>query len=260
MSEAEANGPAETQTTAPTASEAPAAAASESTATWVSGLQDEDNRAFVEKKQWKSLDDALKSQRELEGLLGKSVRLPGDNATAEDWAAFHAKMGRPEKPDGYELKLDPASVPEDFPYDAQSVGEFKNWAHEAGTSPRQTQVLHDKYVAFQAAQFKAAKEATAQQETAAHREIVEEWGDPSTPKYQENLTLAGRAINGLDPGLKDALVRGNVLSADGAIKNAVIARAMLKVGKELYQEGSPNAPGSPAASKTKDAADILYGS
>lgn len=254
---ANANGPVEAPTTAPTASDAPAAAAGGGSETWTSGLRDEDNRAFVEKKQWKSIDDALKSQRELETLLGKSIRLPGDNATADDWNAFYQKMGRPEKPDGYEIKLNPETVPENFPYDAKSATEFRNWAHEAGLNQRQTQALHDKYVGNQAGAYTATIEATAKKESAAHREIVEKWGDPSTPKYQENLTLAGRAIHEL--GLKDALVEGGIISADGAIKNAAIADAMLKVGKELYREGSATAPGSAKASN-KDAAEILYGS
>lgn len=225
--------------------------------TWVAGLQAEDNRALVEKKQWKTPDDAVKSYRELEALASKSLRVPGEKATEEEWDAFYVKAGKPEKPEGYELKLNPEAVPENFPYDEKSAQEYKLWAHEGGLNPKQAQKLHDKFVAHQAAQFKAAQEDTLKREETAHREIVSAWGEPETPAYKENLELAGRAIHGL--GLKDALVQGGIMSADGAIKNSVIATAMLKVGKELYSEDNGTAPGKPASDE-KPMEERFYGS
>jgi len=256
MSEAEANGPAETQTTAPNASDAPANVQTGATETWATGLQDGDNRAFVEKKQWKSIDDALKSHRDLEKLLGNSVRIPAEDASAEEKAAFLKKMGVPEKPEGYEFKLDTATVPQDFPYDDQSAAKFRSWAHEAGATPAQARLFHDKFVAEQVDLFKSAKEATAKQEEAAHRAIVSKWGEPTTDQYKQNLAITGRAIAEL--GLNEAFVAGGLIGADGAVKNAVIADAMLKVGKEMFAEGSDTAPGRATASQAKDAAEILY--
>ena len=66
---------------------------------WVAGLQIEDNRTLVEAKQWKSADDAIKSYRELEAHASKALKVPGADATAEDWDAFYGKLGRPESPD-----------------------------------------------------------------------------------------------------------------------------------------------------------------
>src|SRR5690349_14787907 len=76
-----------------------------------------ENRAFVEAKQWGSLGDALKSHRELEAHVGKALVPPGKDATADDWSKFYAKLGRPEKPEGYELKVARDTLPENFPYD-----------------------------------------------------------------------------------------------------------------------------------------------
>jgi len=209
---------------------------SDSGKTWAAGLQAEENRALVEAKQWQSPDDALRSYRELETHASKALRLPGENATADDWNAFYQKLGRPDKPDGYELKLDTNSVPQDFPYDETSAVEYRNWAHEAGLNPRQAQMLHDKFVGFQAAQLSAAREQAAKRESEAHRAIVQEWGDPDTAGYRQNVELASRAISQL--GLKDALVESGAISTDGAIRHPAIAKAMAKVGKELYAEDS----------------------
>jgi len=48
--------------------------------------------------------DLGKSYIELEGRLGKSVAIPGEDASDEDRAAFREKMGIPKEAAGYELK------------------------------------------------------------------------------------------------------------------------------------------------------------
>lgn len=202
--------------------------------TWAAGLQVEENRALVEAKQWGSIDDALKSYRELQTHASKALQLPGENATAEDWDKFYSKLGRPEKAEGYELKLNAEAIPQDFPYDEKSAIEFRNWAHEAGLTPRQAQMLHDKFVGYQSEAFVAAKEAAAKREADTHRELVSEWGDPDTASYKQNVELMSRAVSQL--GLKSALAELGALSGDGAVRNATLAKALAKVGKELYAE------------------------
>jgi hypothetical protein len=39
-------------------------------------------------------------------------------------------------------------------------------------------------------------------------------------------------------GLKDALVKGGLLTADGGVRNATLAFALARVGKELFSEDS----------------------
>lgn len=232
----EANGPAATQTTAPATTVVTDQGSNGDGKTWAAGLQAEENRALVEAKHWETPDDALKSYRELQTHASKGLQLPGENATADDWNAFYQKLGRPETADKYELKLNTEAVPQDFPYDEKSAIEFRNWAHEAGLTPKQAQVLHDKFVGYQAGAFGEAQQAAAKREGDAHRAIVQEWGDPDTSGYKQNVELASRAISQL--GLKDALVESGALSADGAIRHPAIAKAMAKVGKELYAEDS----------------------
>lgn len=235
MTEA-ANGPVETQTTAQPSTVVADQGSNGDGKTWAAGLQAEENRALVEAKQWQTPDDALKSYRELQAHASKGLQLPGSDATAEDWNAFYTKLGRPEKADGYELKLNTEAVPEGFPYDEKSAIEFRNWAHEAGLTPRQAQTLHDKFVSHQAGAFGSAQEMAAKREGDTHRELVNAWGDPDTSSYKQEVELMSRAVNQL--GLKGALVEAGLLSNDGAIRNAAVAKAFAKVGKELYGEDS----------------------
>ncbi|OYR25867.1 hypothetical protein [Brucella pseudogrignonensis] len=247
----QANGPVAVEATAP----APQTTATDSTVitdhgsnggneNWVAGLQIEDNRTLVEAKQWKSADDAIKSYRDLEAHASKALKVPGADATAEDWNAFYGKLGRPESPDKYELKLNTEAVPQDFPYDEKSAIEFRTWAHEAGLTPQQAQSLHDKFVGQQAGVFSSTLEQQAKAEGDAHRAITSQWGDPDTDGYKHNLEYTSRAISQL--GLKDSLVKGGILSPQGAVLDPNVAFALAKVGKEMYGEDSTatNASGS----------------
>lgn len=232
----QANGPAGEgqQTTAAASTALTDQGSNGGAANWVAGLQAEENRALVEAKQWASPDDALKSYRELQTHASKALTVPGDNATAEDWDRFYSKLGRPETPDKYELKLNTEAVPQDFPYDEKSAIEFRNWAHDAGLSPRQAQALHDKFVGYQANGFNTARQAVEKAQGDAHREIVREWGDPDTNGYRQNVELMSRAVAQL--GLKDSLIKGGIISADGSVLDHKVAFAFAKVGKELYGE------------------------
>lgn len=247
----QANGPAAVEAPAPapqtTANASTVVADQGSTGSdvnWVAGLREEDNRTLVEAKQWKSADDAIKSYRDLEAHAGKAVTVPGADATAEDWNAFYGKLGRPESPDKYELKLNTEAVPQDFPYDEKSAIEFRTWPHEAGLSPQQAQSLHDKFVGQQAGVFTSTLEQRAKAEGDAHRAITSQWGDPDTDGYKHNLEYTSRAINQL--GLKESLVKGGILSSQGSVLDPTVAFALAKVGKEMYGEDSTvtNASGS----------------
>lgn len=241
MSE-QANGPAGEgqQTTAAEQTVLPDGGSEGGNGIKVAGPLNEENRALVEAKKWAGEDGSIdlnkitESYRNLEAHASKALSLPGENATQEDWDKFYSKLGRPEKADGYELRLNTEAVPENFPYDEQSAIEFRSWAHEAGLTPRQAQALHDKFIGHQAARYTEHAASLEKRAGDAHREIVSEWGGADSEGYKQNVELASRAIHQL--GLKDALVEGGILSGDGAILNARAAKAFAKVGKELYGE------------------------
>lgn len=208
----------------------------------LAGPLNEDNRATVEAKKWAGEDGSIDLNKIVEGYknlethASKSLKVPGEDATDEDWNKFYSNLGRPEKPDGYEFQLNREALPEEFPYDEKSATEFRNWAHEAGLTPKQAQMLHDKFVGYQAGNFTAMTEHRQKAEGDAHRAIVDEWGGTESEGYKRNVELASRSIHQL--GLTDAFKEGGLLSKDGAILNAKAAFAMAKVGKELYAEDS----------------------
>lgn len=243
MTDAVANGPVETPTTAQSESTViPAQGSNGETGIKVAGPLVEDNRALVEAKKWAGddgsmdLNKVLEAYRNLESHVGKSVVVPGEGATAEEWNAFYTKLGRPPTPNDYTLQFQREGVPENFPYSEADAVEFRNWAHELGLSPKQAQGLHDKFIGKQAGMFSGMAEQQVQRETSAHRQIVDTWGEPETEGYKQKVEFASRAINQL--GLREALVEGGMLSKDGAILNAKTAFAMARVGREMFGEDS----------------------
>jgi len=219
---------------------------------WWSGLQDEGNQSLVETKGWKDkpLDEVLKAYRGLESQQGRALVPPGEGASQDEWNAFYEKLGRPGKPEGYQFKV-PESVPQEMPYDAASAEKFKAWAHKAGLTPSQAQVIHDEFLADTAARMSAAQQEAGKAVEDAHRAIVKEWGDPETDTYKRNVELADRAARKL--GLVDALKRRGAIGSDGSVMDADFAFALSKIGAELYAEdklhGGPTAMRNPFSEK-----------
>lgn len=140
-------------------------------------------------KRFTSPHALAKSYVSLERQLsnGNKVAVPGENATPEEWDAFFSKIGRPEKPEGYELKA-PEGIPEGVWSDAEAK-EFASMAHKLGLSKKAANAL----VAWQAERlgkaFSSQQEQAQTQRNEAIATLKKEWG----AAYDEQLNLAKRA-------------------------------------------------------------------
>lgn len=74
----------------------------------------------------------------LEKRLGKSVIVPGDNASEKDVADFRKKLGIPDSPDKYTLKY---PEHEHIKVDETLDKEWKGLAHKIGLTPKQAQAM-----------------------------------------------------------------------------------------------------------------------
>jgi hypothetical protein len=203
---------------------------------WLASL-DDDNKALVQDKGWKDLNAPLKSYKELQAKLGEKVLAPPDHDAGQDeWNDFYSKMGRPEAPGEYNLPM-PEGTPENIPYDRDFADKFKNWAHEAGLSPKQAQTLHDQYVKDTVAKLGNSAESRVAEIESAHKAIVEKWGDPETDGYKRQNEMARRAMVQL--GLKDELMSAGVIdAATGMIAKPNVALALARVGATMFAEDS----------------------
>ena len=113
-----------------------------------------------------SVEAMAKSYINAQKMVGADkVAVPGNWATAEDWALVYNKLGRPEAPDGYEL---------------EDTGEFADWfrgaAHGAGLSDRQAQQLAAAYGEFNASATAQTEEQLDARRNEVETELRQEFG------------------------------------------------------------------------------------
>lgn len=159
---------------------APAAAPS-----WYSTAPEE-LRGLAELKGWDVPEKALKSYRELEKFRGvppeRLLTLP-DKDDSPEWEGVHGKLGRPEKPEGYEIEgADP---------------ELLAALHKEGLSKRQAKnlagVLVSRAQAAQAAAAKQSDEAVQAEDAALRREWGAEY-DANVKRGQEVAAKVFKAV------------------------------------------------------------------
>lgn len=206
---------------------------------------DEGVRPYVQNKGWKSEVDLLTSYQKLESQIGADkIVLPKDG-DAESLKAFRAKLGVPETPDKYDVKLqDGSPVSEDF------LKAAKAWFHEANLPPKQVQAIVDKYQAFVAESQKAADGTKIGKIEGERDATFKEWGkDLDQNKaamqraYQLFKTESGMSDADYD-AMADAMGMGKVMKMFAKIGNMV--------GEHNFVGGDHRAMGfTPEAAKAR---------
>jgi len=92
--------------------------------------------------------DIARSYIELEGKLGKSIQIPGENSSDEEWVKWYKRIGRPDSWDGYELST--VEKPEGIPGDKAAEQSFAEESLRNGSTKEQARRVW-KYLLAQAA-------------------------------------------------------------------------------------------------------------
>lgn len=195
---------------------------------------DPDLKAWANK--FDSPATALKSYRELEKKMGRSVTIPGKDATPEEIQAFRKKaLGVPDAPTDYKLEL-PGFVPEEVranPMSDPMLKEFVETSHANGKSPEQVQAdLNLFYKAIEASKEQAAQES-ARLTQQKQDDLKREWGSD----FEANGTYARRAVKQFDADGKFTEFLNNA-EIDGVKvgDHPDFARFFAKVGRALAED------------------------
>lgn len=192
------------------------------TKTWVGGMGLDKLDAGA------ALAKVLPMYRGAEQKLGlpadQVLRLPGANAKPEDWAPVWTRLGRPEKPEGYEIK-----APEG------DSGEFlkqaTTWFHEIGVPKGMAQALAGKWNEYVGAQTAAAEGRWNQRFDTEMAELAKEWG----ADFNKNKDLAGRVERAL--GLSHEQLGGIERALGPKAYQQFLARWGTKLGEQSFQGG-----------------------
>lgn len=217
----------------------------------------EDNREWLAKSGFKSVDDVVKSAYEQSKLLGNAVRVPGKDAKPEEVEAFYEKLGRPKTADEYDFRP-PESLPENLPYDGERAKSFAGLAHKIGLSKAQAAAVHDWAVENAVNDFNGYSAQSAEERTTVAKaetaKLEKLWGPLDGDAMRVNLGFADKVIRELggDEVLSEFQRVGLIGSEGSVIMSAPIAVMLSKIGSALYKEdgvvrGRPDRIGNPFA-------------
>lgn len=180
-----------------------------------------------------------------------TVKLPGKDATPEQWAEFYKQIGAPDKAEAYELPL-PEGDSGDF---AKTASE---WFKEAGLLPQQAKALATKWNEFSLAQQKAVEaqeqariQALDTKNKAEEVALRTEWGQ----KHDANLELARRAARQFIPQDKLSDV---VTALEDRLGYSETIKLLHKIGAGLGEHDAPGL-GQQTGGGRKSIAEVLYG-
>lgn len=156
---------------------------------WRAALPDDlKNHEYV--KGYSKPGDAIRDFVALKQEAGSMLKVPGENATDAERAAFYKAVGRPETAEAYSLKK-PDGLPEGLPYSEDSEKVFKAYFHELGLTDKQAVQLWGKYHELSGQGFTAQQKAEADASAKALETLQSEWtGDT----FKVNTELAHRAF------------------------------------------------------------------
>ena len=152
---------------------------------WYAGIADEGLRGYVQTKGFKDPGALAESYRNLEKLQGvpqeRLLKLP-EKADDPAWADVHARLGRPEKPEGYELKFDG---------DDAFAKRMAEAMHKAGIPKAAAGTLNEEWNKYVTELIQQDEQARTQKDAAELTELKSstKWG----AKFDENAELARRA-------------------------------------------------------------------
>lgn len=162
--------------------------------TWYDSFKDAETKEWLKAygTAYPDAESVARKARHLEQFVGadkagRGIIVPKPDAKPEEWRAYYAKAGLPEKPDGYKLSEALAKDP--------VMTRFRDHAHKIGVPAP----LFDGVASFIEAEMKSATDAqTAEFQKRSDKEMADletEWGT----NFDANTTIAQRAVKAFIP-------------------------------------------------------------
>jgi hypothetical protein len=176
---------------------------------------------------------------------GRGVVVPKDGAPPEEWKAYFAKAGMPDKPDGYKLPdgLDAAKDP--------LLNKFREFAHGKGIPAP----MFDAVMEFYAKDIVAAASGLDEQSRAEfERQAEKEWGQlqqewqgkdqNGVPIYDKNIEVARRAAKQFIPHNAPEELEATLLKIEGALGPKAMMQLFANIGNSIGEHGYVGGEGS----------------
>ena len=164
----------------------------QSETSWRAGLP-EDIRENPHLTRYGSQEEAARGIIEAQNFISTTrPTVPKEDAPAEEWDKFFNSLGRPEKPEDYEITK-PEKLPKGFPYSEELDKQWQTWAHKAGLTTKQFKAIRDEYLAANVDNFNQVLADQGQREEQVVAALEKKWGG----KYKEELALSRKTAQSL---------------------------------------------------------------
>lgn len=196
---------------------------------------DDDSRAFIAGKDFKTPADLVKSAMSADKLARERNVIPApDLAKLNEWDGFE-KLGWTKDPAAY--KIESPKVPDGVPYDKGMEAAFIKAMHEQRVPPTQAKGMLDFMVGLLAKETEAKTAKGARELADLQTALRTEWG----ANYDANNDMAQRAARFLGIGLEDASQLEKITGSPGLLKMFQKMGALM--GEDVLKGGSARSGG-----------------
>lgn len=161
------------------------------------------------------VENLAKSYIEAESKLGRSIELPGKDATAEDWNKYYSRL-RPQAAEDYELTI----------ADTELAKRFRKASFDVGLTKEQVRVQSSVLAEYEAERDKVAAKSYTEAATKADRQLREEYG----AQYDIRMEYAKKGFE----SLYSENLRAQ-LSRSGVTNNPEFIRVMSDLGSQIKE-------------------------
>jgi hypothetical protein len=195
------------------------------------GLDDQTKETWGKlSSRYTSPAEMAKAHINLMQTMDKRIPIPGEDAKPEEWDAVYNKLGRPEKPDGYQFKFDNTG------FDEAEQAELKGLAplfHKA----RATQAQVDEFVRQQAELNKVRNDAFMAKANDLRmqrdRQLKTEWRGPD---YDRNKSLVQTTVKSYAGDDFEEIASLQLSDGTFAADHPAFARMFARIGAERAED------------------------
>lgn len=188
---------------------------------WYAGISDEGLRGYVQTKGFKDVPALADAYRNLEKLQGvpqdRLLKLP-DKPDAPEWDGVYSRLGRPEKPEGYELKFDG---------DPAFATRMAAAMHKAGVPKSAAGALNAEWNAYVSELIEADTREKQQKDATEMAALRGEWGND----YAKHEELARRA------GREFGLAEADFQAISSALGSSKTLKLFQSIGSKMAEPG-----------------------
>lgn len=176
---------------------------------------------------------ALQHTLNLQQLLGAksdAVVIPGPDGTPADWAPVLKRLGVPDSPEGYNLKV-PDKLPDGVKVNPEELKEFAKFAHGLGLTPQQVSKLQEFDLGRATTQTTASLAAAKAQEEAEFSKqsevLTKAWGNGNEATQKKALAERAAITFGFTP---------DEVKTDPLFRNARFVMTLARAGAAMSED------------------------